>query len=97
MKKSIAAVGTPSIHHSTFAFFTTTVFIFLPCFTFLVTTALYLSFSPAGNPFATTLYGVPFVGTAYPNSANVALKYTPTFSVCSTGVPIVKVRVTSPR
>ena len=42
------------------------------------TAALYLSFSPAGSPSAVTLYAAPFVGTSYPISASVALKYLPT-------------------
>ena len=65
VKKSSAAVGTPSIHHSTFAGFTTTVFVLPFSFTFFVTAALYLSCNPAGSPFATTLYAVfPSVGTS---------------------------------
>ena len=74
VSKSSAAVGTPSIHHSTFAGFVTLPFLFF-------TAALYLSDSPAGSPFATTEYAVfPSVGTSYPRSTSVALKYSPTTS-----------------
>ena len=43
MKKSMAAVGTPSIHHSTFAGFTTTVLVLPLTVVFFVTAELYFS------------------------------------------------------